>query len=92
MGEKTNMFGGPVDVQLDLRKIDHFASYDPISHQMIALGNQMTLKDVGIHKVKVEVSYSDPRGKPQYFTNSFYLHITSDPNSSFLPEDDQNSE
>ena len=32
MGEKINMFGGPIDVQLDLRKIDYFASYDPVLH------------------------------------------------------------
>ena len=39
MGEKKNMFGGPVEVQLDLRKIDALASYDPVLHQMIALGS-----------------------------------------------------
>ena len=39
MGEKNNMFGGPVEVQLDLRKIDALASYDPVLHQMIALGS-----------------------------------------------------
>ena len=38
----------------------------------------MTEEDLGMHKVKVEVTYDDPRGKPQYFTNHFYFHITSD--------------
>ena len=28
MGEKTNMFGGEVNVKLDLRKIEKFADYD----------------------------------------------------------------
>ena len=31
-----------------------------------------------MHKVKVEVTYDDPSGKSQYFTNYFYLHITPD--------------
>lgn len=36
----------------------------------------MIESDLGIWKVKVEVTYDDPKGREQYFSNFFYIHIT----------------
>ena len=48
---------------------------------MILLGKDMTKEDLGIHKIRVEIIYDDPRGKSQYFKSQFYVHVIPDPNS-----------
>ena len=67
MGENVDMFGNQVKVRLDLRKVFRFASYDSQLNTLILIGENMIEEDLGIHKIRVEIIYDDPRGKMQYF-------------------------
>jgi len=81
MGKRTNMFDEEVGVELDLRRIARFGSYDSIGNTFVVTGRNVTLADVGSYKVTVEVSYKDPKGRKQHFANHFFLHISAPPGS-----------
>ena len=55
-------------------------------------GDKTTRDDLGLSKIVVEVRYTDPTGREQYFSNFFYLHIIEslddivDPDKKFKPE------
>jgi len=35
----------------------------------------MQPEDLGVYKVIVEVTYLDPRGRSQFFSGAFFLHV-----------------
>ena len=78
MGNKTSLLGADVQVKLDLRRISNFATYDEDKNAFIVLGHKVRVRDLGLRKVIVEVTYDDPTGRRQYYSNYFYLEITGD--------------
>ena len=62
-----------------MRKAALFSHYDPTSHSLVVDGTRITDELVGLHKVTVETTYTDPKGKTQFFSKSFYLNIEPDP-------------
>ena len=75
-----------------MRKTSIFAEYEPYQNAYIVNGDKTTRDDLGLSKIVVEVRYTDPTGREQYFSNFFYLHIIEslddivDPDKKFKPE------
>lgn len=61
-GEKTNIFDEEVSVTVTLQTSLHFASYDSFYNSLVVIGDKMFIEDIGAHKVKVEITYTDPKG------------------------------
>ena len=74
-GEKISIFGTEVTVNVILRKTAIFAEYEPEQNAYLVDGDKTTQDDVGLSKVYVEVTYNDPSGREQFFSNFFYLHV-----------------
>ena len=53
-----------------------YADYDAGINAFNVNGDKTTQDALGLHKITVEVRYDDPRGREQFFSNFFYLHIT----------------
>ena len=79
-GEKTSMFGDEVQVKVHFGRTAGFADYEADLNSYNVNGDRTRVEDIGLHKIKVEVTYLDPRGREQYFSNFFYLHVTERPN------------
>lgn len=75
LGDKSNFFGADVDVRVSLRSAVAFSQYDRESNALDVFGSWMTRDDIGLNKITVEVTYKDPTGREQKFSNFFYLHI-----------------
>ena len=91
-GEKKSIFGSEVHVNVQLRKTSIFAEYEPYQNAYLVNGDKTTRDDLGLSKIVVEVTYTDPTGREQYFSNFFYLHIIEslddivDPDKKIKPE------
>ena len=77
-----SVFGSEIEINVDLRRsgVSSFSAYDRNSNSFIVNGQNVTRDNVGMYKVKVEVSYTDPKDRVQYFSNLFYLHVSLDSN------------
>lgn len=78
-GAKINTYGDEVNVDIDIRSIRPFSNFESESNTFSLIGEGMSRTELGIHKVTVDVSYVDPRGREQNFSNFFYVHIIEDP-------------
>ena len=74
-----NIFGQETVVTLKMRKAALFAYYDSASHTFVVDGSRITDDMVGLHKITVETTYTDPKGQTQFFSKSFYLKVEPDP-------------
>lgn len=78
-GAKVNTYGDEVNVDIDITSIRPFSNYESEINTFSLRGDGMSRLELGIHKVIVNVSYVDPRGRLQNFSNFFYVHIIEDP-------------
>ena len=61
-----------------------FSGYNAVFNSYFVNGDKVTDTDIGVYKIIVQAAYIDPKGTKQFFSNSFYLHILSDPTSKKL--------
>ena len=81
-GENKNFYGTENVVKVKMQRAQLFATYDSVLNQLLVAEDTTTSEDIGVYKVRVEVTYLNPNGKEQFNSRSFYLHILPDPNAS----------
>ena len=76
-------FGSEVDISVDMRRASAFAKVqqDDNGFNFKVNGNNVTSEHVGVWRINVKASYTDPKGREQTFNKPFYLHIAEDPNA-----------
>lgn len=68
-----------VEINVDIRSLLDFATFDYMNNIFLVNGSKNTVEDLGLWKVVVEVTFLDEKGRKQTFSNFFYLHIIERP-------------